>query len=308
MLGWLFKQQKPFNNGYLPEEDGHQVYFQEFGNPDGKPVLLFHGGPGSCSKPKHATNFNLKTHRIIMFDQRGCGQSLPLYNIENNSLKHLVHDAHRLLAQLSIKKTIVCGGSWGATVCLAFAQSYPQLIEKMICSKVFLARNKDISWISESSAIFYPDIMDALRSPIPAGQDLRDYYAKQMLFGDRKAQAAATKLYGSYERQIGSLHPALLQEEPAEDHIESFKLYMHYDADNYGLTENQILENIDSIKHIPTLIVHNRLDMICPAEQAWLLHKAMPQSKLVIVPDSGHSSALLERTIKQELQTFLGGI
>lgn len=301
-FGLFRRAATPFNTGYLPTEDGHDVYFAEYGNATGIPILRFHGGPGWHAKEKHTHVFNLKKHRVILFDQRGCGQSRPAGMTENNTLEKLVKDAKRLLDQLSIHKCTVYGGSWGATLALAFAQAYPAHVERLVLTQVFLARQKDIAWITEDIARCYPDIIHKLKEEVRDGSSLRAYYAAQMASGDR---VRATQLYGSYERMIGQMSPCFTDEVPTQEHISAFGIYMHYDSIGYGLYENQLMANIGKIAHLPTLIVHNRLDLVCPVDQAWELHRAMPNSNLVIVPDSGHGSDMLDRTIRQEISQFI---
>ncbi len=305
MLPTSSQEKKPFNTGYLPENKGHKVYYHEFGNPEGLPILVFHGGPGSCSKPKHANMFNLKNNRVILFDQRGRGKSLPLFEVQNNTLQDVVEDAKKILETLSVKKAIVYGGSWGSTVGLVFAQTYPDLVDKLIVAKTFLGRKKDIDWRSSGVAHFYPDIIQKLMDEVSPSVDIRKYYADLAFSSNEDDRIKATSLYGRYEPMIGQLNPTFPNEPASEEHSKSFKLRMHYERNNYGLCENQILKNIKSIENIPTLIVHNRLDMVCPVEQSWELHSAMKKSKLVMVPDYGHDSDLLDETLEKEIVIFM---
>lgn len=295
-----------FNTGYLPEQGGHSIYFHEYGNPQGRTVLIFHGGPGSCSKAEHARLFNLKKFRVILFDQRGRGKSLPSYETANNTLQDTLDDAKRILDFLSIKnKVCVYGGSWGSTVCLAFSQKYPELVERIIVSSTFLARKKDIEWIFPGTSLFYPDILDQLTEKAEGLPDIRAYFARMAFSGDKEDLIQATSFYARYEPVIGKPEPQAVGVRASETHARSFKLRMHYEVNDYWLKENQLLDNIDLIKSIPTLIVHNRIDMVCPLEQSWALHKAMPASRLIIVPDFGHDSALLEKTLKKEAARFM---
>lgn len=303
---WPSSDPEPFQTGFLPEKDGHLVFFQQFGSPSGSPLLAFHGGPGSFSKPKHARNFNLATRRIILFDQRGCGRSLPPSATDHNTTTDLVEDARRLLDFLNLPKADICGGSWGATLALLFAETYPERVNRLLLKQVFLARRRDVAWVAAESARFYPDIMQIMMSDVPEGKTLRQHYAALMSGGDRDQQILATRLYGSYEHMIGTTNPSFATEPPSEEHINAFRLYMHFDAMDYGLRDNQLLENSHLIAGIPVLIVHNRLDMICPPEQAWELYRALPHAKLVLVPDCGHGSALLDKTFARESAAFLG--
>lgn len=305
LFSFFSKEPRPFRTGYLPEQDGHEVYYHEFGNPGGEAVLAFHGGPGSFSKPKHAQLFDLRKYRVILFDQRGCGQSRAVARLENNTAPDLVLDAGRLLDTLGLTQAHIYGASWGSTLALLFAEMFPQKTKSLMVAKTFLARQKDINWISEDTARLYPDLMDRIAKDIPRGISLRKYYAKQMTSPLEADRIRATQLYGSYERMIGQLAPDFSDAPPSPEHMEAFALYMHYDAIDYGLKENQILENIRKIPDVPTLIVHNRLDLVCPVEQSYELSRTISHSRLVIVPDSGHSSDLLDRTIKKEISVFL---
>jgi proline iminopeptidase len=301
----LFGPPEAYATGYLPEENGHKVFYHQFGNPKGLPVLVFHGGPGDSSKPKHAALFDLKKYRVIQFDQRGCGQSLPFAETKNNTPADVLKDTKRILDHLNIQKCIVYGVSWGSTLALLFAQRYPDNILKMIFGMTVLARKRDIDWISEETRRFYPDIIEHLEQDIKDGKTLRQHYADLMASDKPADQIRSIKLYGQYEFMIGKLNPRFADIQPTAQDLQYFKIYMHYDALNYGVKDNEILENMHKIAHIPALILHNRLDLVCPVEQSWLVHKAMPHSKLVIVPDYGHSSDLLKKTSKKEIKEFL---
>lgn len=308
MFSFFKSDPKPFNSGYLPTDNGHDVYFREYGNPEGVVVLSFHGGPGGSSKPSHAQRFDLKKCRVILFDQRGGGKSKPAYETQNNTVDDLLNDASRLLKHLKItEKVIVSGGSWGSTLSLLFAQKYPERVEKLIIAQTFLARAKDVEWMTQHVTRLYPDIFEKIAAPIPQTSNLREYYAALMASNDPQQRVLGTSLYGRFEYLMGDLEPVLSAEPPEPDHIGSFGIFMHYDAMNYGVKDNQILDNIETIKHIPTLIVHNRMDLVCPVDQSWEVHKAMPESTLVIVPDYGHGSDFLKATLKEEADNFLFG-
>ncbi len=305
MFSFFKRMPKPAVTGYLPEQDGHRVFYQAYGNPKGAPVLHFHGGPGGSSKPKHAPRFDLRRHYAVMFDQRGCGQSLPAGETRNNTVRDLVTDAARLLNHLGIDRAAVSGSSWGATLALLFAQTYPQRVEKLVLTQVFLARKKDADWITQDMARLYPDMMAEIMREVPAGMPARQHYAARMATGDDAARSKATSLYGSYEHMIGTLSPAFPQDAPTPEHVQAFGLYMHYDSHGYFLDEDEILQNMRKIAHIPALIVHNRLDLVCPVEQAWLVAKAMTDARLVIVPEAGHVGDKLFAVTKQEIERFI---
>jgi len=292
----------PFMSGYLPKKGGHEVFFQQFGNPLGEPVIAFHGGPGGAGKAKHIRMFNLKRHRIIIFDQRGCGQSKPTAGLINNSMRHTIDDACRLLKHLSVTQVTLYGGSWGSTIALAFAEAFPALVKDIIIAKTFLARQKDVDWIHTGAARLYADIYPLNNKSL----SLRKYCANILQKGSPSELSRAAQLFLSYERQIGSIatQPGTLEKPKIED-INSFKIYMHFDSHNYFLKENALLDNISAISHIRILIVHNRMDVVCPIDQSVLLAQHMKKAKLVIVPDIGHHSLLLEKTLTKEISLFL---
>lgn len=304
MFNWFMP--KIFNQGYLPEKDGHQVFFMEAGNPKGKPVLVFHGGPGGSAKLRHAAAFDRKKYRVILFDQRGCGQSLPSGDIKHNTTADILDDAARLLNFLQInEKVIVRGGSWGSTLALLFALKYSERVECLLLSQIFLADDKAMAWIEEISGWFYPDIMEDLQKGLKSGEATAKAYNEMINSSDLSEQVKATAMYGNYERVLGQLNPVLPQGEVTQKDVEATRIYLHYMTENFMLRPEQIMDAIDTIAHLPTLIVHNRLDMVCPLEGAWRLHKALPKSKLVIVPEKGHSAPLLHKTINKEIKVFL---
>lgn len=301
-----FFEPKPCKEGYLPEIDGHQVYFADFGNPRGKPILIFDGGPGGASKPKNAGLFNLQKFRVIMFDQRGCGKSHPLGQWNKNTTQDLIEDANRLLNYLNINdKIIIKGPSWGSTLALLFAEKYPEKVDKLILSQVFLANKESKDWEQGGSAIFYPDIWEKVSGAVSRGMVFGEYYAKLINSGELKKQTKAVSLYGAYERILGCLNPVLEDKVINDKLVASNRIFINYSANNYYLRDNEILKNIKKITHIPTLIVHNRLDFCCPLIGAYQLSKAMPNSKLVIVPEKGHVGKLLHKTINKEMKEFL---
>lgn len=300
-----FFEPKPFNEGYLPEQDGHKVYFMEIGNPAGKAVISFHGGPGGSSRVKHAQMFNLKRYRIILFDQRGGGKSLPSGEMKHNNVDKIIGDAKRLLDHLNIKgKIVVSGSSWGSTMALLFAEKYPKVVSKLIVSKIFFANKDNKKWIYETSGLFYPDMLERIKSDMSI-EDMLKHYAKLINSKDMLDQVKAVTLLGGYENLMGSFNPSLEFREVSADSIAYSKIFINYEDKDFTIKENQILKNIDDIKNIKTLIVHNRLDMVCPVKNAYDLHKVMPKSKLVIVPSCGHGSQLLSDTLKTEIEKFL---
>lgn len=304
----MFRWFKPkiFNSGYLPEHDGHKVFFMEAGNPHGLPVLVFHGGPGGQAKIHHTDAFCPCKHRVILFDQRGCGQSLPAGEMLNNNTQALLDDAERLLKYLKIDgKVIVRGASWGSTLALLFALRNPQRVESLLLSQVFLADSGNKKWLYDNSRIFYPDMIEKLNDANNIMGDLSKHYAEMINSGDYELQQRASCLYGSFERVAGSLEPHLDIHDVFPEQLTSDRIYINYEAQNFMLEDNYILNNAEKLQNIPTLMVHNRLDMVCPLEGAYKLHKKLPYSKLIIVPEIGHVGKLLRRTINREIKAFL---
>lgn len=286
---------RPYTTGFLPEQDGHCIFYQEVGNPKGEPVLVFHGGPGSQCYPFFACTFNLKKQRIIMFDQRGCGKSKfddPLYK---NTSQNTIDDALRLLKYLNISERIVCtGGSWGSTLALLFAETYPQKVKKIIVNCIFLGRRKDIENMTPIASYFYPDAVETVRD-IANGQDLDKYYSGLLASGVRSNQEKAVQYYKKLEKTAcdGSLTVNFSKGEISDKDILKFSIFMHYKCHNYFLKENQLLLDIKKIKNIPTEIYQNRLDFCCPPYQAFELYQSLSKAKFFLIPDRGHGSDML---------------
>lgn len=304
MLWNLFNRiPKPYSEGFLPPQDGHTVYYYEYGNPQGIPVLSFHGGPGGESRPKYAKLFDLKKYRFIQFDQRGCGKSFANDIFYKNETKYLIQDAMHLLAYLHIDTpVIVQGASWGSTMALLFTETYPQSVRQIIISSVFLARPEDYGWVNHESERFYPDLWDEMRKQYKH-TDFFETHQRLLFSKKEQDNIKALTYWGSYEYKLGQLNPQFeLTEKYDEKALNSAQIAFYYDRHHFFLNNNQILRNINKIKHIPTIIAHNRLDFCCPVKQAWELHKAMPNSILKICAQSGHSNPKLIKEVKKMIR------
>ncbi len=294
-----FFKLKPYHTGYLPAEDAHSIYFQEIGNPNGIPVISFHGGPGGCGRVKHATIFNLKKYRVILFDQRGCGLSIFHEALYQNTTLKTIQDAKRLLNYLNIRrKVIVAGGSFGATCALLFAQTYPEMVSKLVLNSTFLGRRQDFENMTPVNALFYPDFLGELTDKTGT-QNLFEYYNKRA-FSNKHSDNVQAVHYCNLERIAGQLNPLLTKEKTTEKDIRHMQIAMHYMKNNFFLKDNQLLKNMPKIAHIPAFIYQNRLDFCCPPYQAYEIHRALPKSKLVIVPDSGHGGQKLYKHIRKD--------
>lgn len=297
MFGFFNK--KVFNSGYLPLYEGHEIFFQEIGNPKGEVVLSFHGGPGGRSKISHAEYYNLKKQRVILFDQRGSGKSKATDIINLNDTKRLIKDAKRLLEHLGINEPIsVGGGSWGSTLALLFAIKYPKLVKNLYLSSVFLARREDMEWMLRDSGLFYPDLLEEIKNQSD-GENPYTHYAKLIFSDDLGSIQKAIKYMVHYEYQMGKTNPKFEEVRIDNDTINSSRIYLYYAANLYFMEQNEILKNIDTIKDIPTLIVHNRLDMCCPLKGAWELYRTMNNAKIEIIDDIGHGGKKLKQAFRK---------
>lgn len=289
---------KPLSEGYLPEQDGHQVWFAEYGNPDGVPIIVCHGGPGSKSNPKHVHRYNFDKYHIVIFDQRGCGKSLPLGEIKFNTTTNLVSDMERLRIHLNIDKWYVAGASWGSTLSLSYAETHPSQVLGLLLSSIFLARRSDLDWsFTKEGGI------DKIFSDL--WQERNIFLSKHRANYKNAAKILLEKLESSSPQIISEIVAGVMNWEDnlmssqidltfiepkdvTDEDIASARIFLHYDSNDSFLEENQILKNIKKIEHLPTIIVHGRYDLLCTFDQAWELHKSLKHSELVILPSSNH--------------------
>jgi len=279
---------KPFFTGFLPEQGRHQVYYERYGNKNGKTIIVCHGGPGDKSKPKHISNYDLTKYHVITFDQRGCGQSLPLGEIKNNTLSDLVSDMERLRNLLKIETWYVAEGSWGSTVALAYAESYPEKVRGLLLSSIFLARQKDEDWsFSKDGGItrIFPDLTE--KRPNITAKELLNKLESGNEETIKEIVAGVMNWEGNLMTSQSDLQ-FIDKEDVDDENIASVKVFLSYEANNYFLEQDQIIKNAGKIKNIPTIIVHGRYDLLCPMDNAWELHKNLPNSELVILPSSNH--------------------
>ncbi len=288
---------EPFATGLLPVDSLHTLYYEESGNPNGKPVLFLHGGPGSGCDPKHRQFFDPSTYRIILFDQRGAGRSTPHACLENNTTWHLTSDIEKLREYLKIEKWVVFGGSWGSTLSLTYAIQYPARVFALIVRGIFLCRPQEIQWFYQHGAsLLYPDIWETFLNPIPENErgDMVNAYYKQLTSADEKIRQKAAYAWSAWEGATLRLmfDPQMFSSFTGEFHADALaRIECHYFVNNsFYPSDNWILENVDKIRDIPTTIIHGRYDVICPLENAWALHRALPQAEFHIIPDAGHSA------------------
>ncbi|MEC4724139.1 prolyl aminopeptidase [Shewanella sp. D64] len=305
-MNTLYPDIEPYTHYYLSmsAKKGtvvHQLYVEECGNPQGLPVIFLHGGPGSGCRASHRCFFNPKLYRIILFDQRGCGRSRPYWDLESNTTAYLVDDIEQIRVTLAIDSWVVFGGSWGSTLGLVYAQHYPERVMMMILRGIFLARQHDIDWVYSSSgaARIFPEAWELLMSvltPLEQRTPLKSLY--HHLVGDNEfRRAQVQQAFNQWEQQIVTLRELnyqiseLVDVEPCND--AAAMLQLHYCLNLCFIAHQPILANIDSIREIPTHIVHGRYDMVCPVEQAWELAEVWPEASLTILPLAGHAAGEL---------------
>jgi proline iminopeptidase len=293
----LFPPIKPYNTGFLQVDAEHSIYYEESGNPKGKPVVFLHGGPGSGCSDYHRTFFDPEAYRIVLFDQRGAGKSQPFASLSNNTTWTLVEDIEQLRSKLKIDSWIVFGGSWGSTLALCYAITHPERARALILRGIFLLRPQEIKWFYQHGAHhIYPDEFERYVSVIPEAErhDLVRAFYKRLTSDDAKVQLEAAKAWSRWEGATLSLLQKAdkIEEFAADKHATALaRIECHYFMNNgFMKSTNWILENVPRIRKIPGVIVHGRYDVVCAVENAWDLHKAWPEAKLEIIKDAGHAA------------------
>ncbi|AXE61063.1 prolyl aminopeptidase [[Mycoplasma] phocae] len=293
----LYDLIEPYNRGYLKVDEIHDIYYEEVGNPNGLPILFIHGGPGGGISESNRQYFDPKIYRVILFDQRGCGKSTPSACIQKNTTAHLVDDIERLREKLNIDKFILFGGSWGSALGLIYAINYPKRVAAMILRGVFLAREEDDRWLyQEGASYFFPEDYEEFISICSKSKRSNIISAYHELLNSENTEIAEKAAYHWAKWELGliTLNKLPMIEEILADkkaNLELAKLENHYFYNHVFLEDrNYILNNVDKIKNIKTIIVHGRYDMDCRPVGAYLLHKVMSNSELRIIDESGHSS------------------
>lgn len=290
----LFAQTAPFNTQMLDVGDGHTIYVEQCGNPDGVPVVVLHGGPGGGCSPAMRRFFDPDYYRIILFDQRGCGRSKPHATVEANTTWHLVADIERIRTALDIDRWVVFGGSWGATLTLIYALTHPDRAAHLVLRGVFLMTQSELDWFYGGGAgKFWPDLWERFEAMVPVDErhDLIAAYHKRLFTGDRDTKVRFARAWSSWENALASIKNNGAVGHPPADYALAFaRLENHYFV-NAGFLKHDdwIVENLPNIAHIPASIVQGRYDMICPPTSAWRVAKAMPKADLQMVPMSGHA-------------------
>ena len=292
----LFDAIEPYATHTVPVSAGHRLYVEECGRRDGIPVVFVHGGPGAGCEPWHRRFFNPEVYRIILFDQRGCGRSVPHAELDGNDTASLVADMEAIRELLGIERWVVFGGSWGSTLGLVYAETHPECVLGLILRGIFLCRPRDIHWFYQEGASFLlPERWQDFLAPIPERErgDLVSAYYRRLTGRDEVARMAAAKAWSLWEAHASTLLPkAAVVDHFGNPHtaLSLARIECHYFMHDSFLQQDQILDNVHRLRDIPGVIVHGRYDVVCPVEQAWLLQRAWPGAELRVVPDAGHSA------------------
>ena len=302
----LYPPLKPYHKFKLSVSSLHNIYVEESGNPKGKPVIFLHGGPGGGTEPIYRQYFNPDKWRIILFDQRGCGRSTPHAELKENTTWDLIKDIEKIRKELKIKNWVIFGGSWGSTLGLAYAITYPQACIALVLRGIFLLRKKEIKWFyQEGCSCIFPDAWEKYLLPIPFEErdNMVKAYHKRLTSNIKKIRLEAAKSWATWEASTSRL----IQTKKALHFFDNDKvaeafsrIECHYFINNgFFANDNWILDNVEKICNIPMYIVQGRYDVVCPADSAWSLYKKVPGANFYIIPDAGHS--MLEKGIQKKL-------
>ena len=292
----LFPPIEPYETGFI-KKGKHEIYYEQCGNPKGKPAIFLHGGPGGGCGSLSRRFFNPKKYRIILFDQRGCGRSKPHTCLEDNTTWHLIEDIESIRERLNIKKWLVFGGSWGSTLALAYSQKHPSSVTEIILRGVFLLRHHELQWFYQYGASqIFPEAWEDFVNIIPENErhDLMSAYQKIFASNDEQKKLDAAIAWSQWEAATSNLvfKESLVDEFSDPKFALAFaQIENHYFVNKgFFASESQLLDDIDKVKHIPCSIIQGRYDIVCPAASAWEVHSRWPISELLIADTSGHSA------------------
>lgn len=298
----LYPPIEPYETGFLLAGDGQRVYWEQSGNPDGKPVVFLHGGPGGGASAWHRQFFDPERYRIVVLDQRGCGRSTPHASAADADLRfnttwHLVADLELLRRNLGIDRWMVFGGSWGSTLALAYAQTHPDAVSELVLRGIFTLRRHELEWFYEGGAgALFPDLWEGFVAPIPVLERSRmiEAYHRQLSDPDPDVHVRAARAWTTWEASTITLLPdaGLVAEMTQDAAATAFaRIENHYFVHDGWLREGQLIADASVLRDIPGVIVQGRYDVCTPMMTAWDLHRAWPEAELVVVDDAGHSAA-----------------
>ncbi|OEJ69699.1 prolyl aminopeptidase [Magnetovibrio blakemorei] len=294
----LYPPIQPHTTAMLDVGNGHSVYYEVSGNPLGIPVVFVHGGPGAGSVATQRQYFNPEKYCIVLFDQRGAGRSIPYASISHNTTDHLVEDMEMLRGHLNIDQWLVAGGSWGATLALAYGTRHPKSCLGFILRGIFLGTQNEVDWFLGGMGTFFPEHFAAFSDQVGGrtGTDLFETYCERLFSPEPNIHLPAARAWARYESLCSTLLPqarsgGVFQSSPAFNHyaLTLARIEAHYFKHNMFLREGELLARVNAIAHLPAIIVQGRYDVVCPIKTAHALHLAWPNSELAVVPDAGHS-------------------
>jgi proline iminopeptidase len=295
----LYPPIKPFRSGYLKVSALHEIYYELSGNPEGKPAVFLHGGPGAGTDPSHRSLFDPKRYLIVLFDQRGCGKSRPHAELRENTTWDLTADIETLREHLGVDQWLVFGGSWGSTLAIAYAEQHPARVSELVLRGIFLLRQSEIDWLYQNpqgAGSLFPDRWADYEAHIPKREraDMVSAYHRRLTSRSATVRAAAARAWSIWEGATSHLlmSPSYLEKFEDALYAAAFaRIECHYFINKGFLKrDDQLLRDVKRIRHIPAVIVQGRYDAVCPMRSAWDLHCAWPEAKLHVIPDAGHSA------------------
>jgi len=296
-LRTLYPEIEPYDTGMLKVSDLHTLYYEQSGNPNGKPVVFLHGGPGGGTNPKCRRFFDPAVYRIVLFDQRGCGKSTPHAELHENTTWNLVNDIERIRGHLGIDRWQVFGGSWGSTLALAYAQTHPERVTELVLRGIFMLRRWELEWFYQKGCdALYPDAWETYLKAIPEVEhgDLMSAYYRRLTSSDPIERVEAARAWSVWEGATSYLwqDEGHIQSSGEDEFALAFaRIECHYFVHGgFFEHDDQLLRNVEGIRKIPAVIVQGRYDVVCPMRSAWDLHRAWPEADLRIVQDAGHSA------------------
>ncbi|MBK8174094.1 MAG: prolyl aminopeptidase [Rhodospirillales bacterium] len=291
----LFPEIEPYSSGRLRVGGPHSLYWEQAGNPRGVPIVFLHGGPGAGAAAAHRRFFDPKSYRIVIFDQRGCGRSVPHGEVRENTTEDLVADIEALRCHLGIERWILFGGSWGSTLALAYGVRWPERCAGFVLRGIFLGGRREVQWFLYGMGTIFPEAWRAFAGHLPAVErdDLLAAYYRRLIDKDPAVHMPAAAAWSRYETVCSNLIPR--PDEPLLGGCDSAALALariecHYFVNDVFLTEDELLTGVQRIRHVPAIIVQGRYDIVCPIVTADALLRAWPEAKYVVIPDAGHSA------------------
>ena len=291
----LYPAIEPYETGVLEPAPPHRLYWEVSGNPEGRPVVFLHGGPGAGASADHRRFFDPERYRIVIFDQRGAGRSTPLGALAGNTTADLVGDIELLRERLGIERWLVFGGSWGSTLALAYAQAHPERITGLVLRGIFLGRPREIDWFLHGMGRFFPDVWRPFAGHLPEAErgDLLGNYYKRLTDPDPEVHLPAARAWSAYEGACSTLLPSPETVAAFSDDgmaLGLARIEAHYFVNRLFLADGALIEGVERIRRIPAVIVQGRYDMVCPAATADALHQAWPEADYQVIPEAGHSA------------------